>query len=266
MASNVKPPVGATLNRDHPLANDLVACWLFNEGSGNVIHECCNNVDNLFVDLSNPSTSSSGWRRGPSGSVVRFNGSSNYMQGVPVGLPQGNVSLTMICRVRFTNAQAPGVPAILAYGSEGGRQMWGFGMRPQGFYFLGYSNDANQDWSYNTNQWYWLALSTSGTSVKWYADGLKIGPDGTISIEQVTKTFVAMGIQRPGNKIYYDGDISDIFLYKKELPQSMIQNVMGDPYSMFEEGSSIWFPEGTGPVPPGSDYFSPYYRTLLVGN
>jgi hypothetical protein len=32
---STKPPLGAQLNRSHPLAQGLVGCWLFNEGGGN---------------------------------------------------------------------------------------------------------------------------------------------------------------------------------------------------------------------------------------
>src|SRR4051812_47040710 len=45
----VKPPVGTQINWGHPLAKDLVGCWLFNEGGGASFINLANNSDFILL-------------------------------------------------------------------------------------------------------------------------------------------------------------------------------------------------------------------------
>ena len=40
---NYKPPLGSTLNLNHPLATHVMACYLFNEQGGNVAYDLSGN-------------------------------------------------------------------------------------------------------------------------------------------------------------------------------------------------------------------------------
>ena len=40
---HMKPPIGATLDKSHPLADGLVGAWLMNEGGGLVAHDLSGN-------------------------------------------------------------------------------------------------------------------------------------------------------------------------------------------------------------------------------
>lgn len=52
-AGVVKPGIGASLNRGHPLAANLVGCWLMNEGAGTQCGSLINGSDNLIFQAAN---------------------------------------------------------------------------------------------------------------------------------------------------------------------------------------------------------------------
>jgi hypothetical protein len=38
------PPLGRVINTNHPLSKDMVACWLLNEGGGNIANDSVSNA------------------------------------------------------------------------------------------------------------------------------------------------------------------------------------------------------------------------------
>ena len=48
---NYKPPLGSTLNLNHPLANHVMACYLFNEQGGNVAYDLSGNGNHGVLNL-----------------------------------------------------------------------------------------------------------------------------------------------------------------------------------------------------------------------
>lgn len=67
-----KPFRGIQLNKTHPLARGLVACWMFNEGTGNKVFDYSGNgYDGTIVGPV--------WKPGKSGSSLDFDGSDDYI-------------------------------------------------------------------------------------------------------------------------------------------------------------------------------------------
>ena len=77
----VKPPVGAVLNPQHPLANGLIVCPLINEGSGQSLWESGTQqafiMDNPLVWGSLPGTAQVPW----AGPTLQFNGTPGATMG-----------------------------------------------------------------------------------------------------------------------------------------------------------------------------------------
>ena len=76
-----KPPLGARLDGSSSLSKGLVGCWLLNEGGG-VKVQTIGSVKALtgtLTNIANPSTATSGWKPGPFGTTVRFDGSNDYI-------------------------------------------------------------------------------------------------------------------------------------------------------------------------------------------
>src|SRR5512137_2492847 len=65
MSGFAKPPAGATLIYDHPLAQGLVGCWLFAEGSGAVVHDS-------GPRLKTGASTSSTWTNTTKGTGIQF--------------------------------------------------------------------------------------------------------------------------------------------------------------------------------------------------
>jgi len=80
MSGIIKPPFGAQLNLDHPLARGMVGCWLFNEGSGNKAQDYSGqgNIGTL-TNFNDPPIATSGWNAGPHGGALAFDGSNDYV-------------------------------------------------------------------------------------------------------------------------------------------------------------------------------------------
>ncbi len=73
--SNIKPSLGSTINTNHPLAQGLVGCWLFNEQTGNKIYDLINkNESNLLNGTSFSNLTDTG---------VFFDGTNDYIQHTP---------------------------------------------------------------------------------------------------------------------------------------------------------------------------------------
>ena len=85
-----KPLLGRQINRAHPLAKGLVACWVFNEGSGEKAFDIASHKYDL--DFNNGPI----WTPGKNGHAILFDdGSSEHLQvnSTPVTAPPVTMSL-----------------------------------------------------------------------------------------------------------------------------------------------------------------------------
>ena len=87
-----KPGVGAQLDRSHPAAQGLQACWLFNENGGNTLYDLAGNYHLALTGGVSRIAS-------PSGPAVKFDGTSG--QGIALGHPlAGATAFTVLLRIR----------------------------------------------------------------------------------------------------------------------------------------------------------------------
>jgi hypothetical protein len=75
-APSQKPPLGAKLNYGHPLARGLVGSWLFNETSGNIVHDYSGNDRHATITGVAAQSAVSGW--GPEN--LALDGTNDYLQ------------------------------------------------------------------------------------------------------------------------------------------------------------------------------------------
>lgn len=118
MSGISKPMLGTPLNLAHPLAQGLVGCWLFNEGSGNKVYDLSgNNNHGTLSGFSDPPTATSGWCAGPHGGALRFDGSDDYgsiglLPGLLPSLNSGGISICVGLSTIYTAAIAGIVGSI----------------------------------------------------------------------------------------------------------------------------------------------------------
>ena len=80
MTGVMKPLFGTKLILGHPLAQGIVADWLFNEGSGNKAYDSSEQNNHVtLTNISDPPTSTSGWGPGQDGSSLVFDGVDDYI-------------------------------------------------------------------------------------------------------------------------------------------------------------------------------------------
>lgn len=92
-----KPPLGAQLNRGHPLSRGLVAYWVMNEGGGATAYDV-SGYRNSGVLTNGPT-----WGLGKYGRGITFDGSDDYINlGNPAFANFGAGDFTMFARINNT--------------------------------------------------------------------------------------------------------------------------------------------------------------------
>ena len=74
----IKPLFNTPINWGHPLAQGLVASYLFNEGCGDLVHDSCGINDGKMINMA-PLSPTSGWVSGPHGGALAFDGGNDYL-------------------------------------------------------------------------------------------------------------------------------------------------------------------------------------------
>lgn len=102
---NTKPPNGALINWAHPLSKGLVGHWLMNERMGDKIYDLSGNKNTgSLINISHPSTATSGWNPGKFGCTLNFNGVNNYVNAGTGGSVTGNLTITAWIKRGTNNA------------------------------------------------------------------------------------------------------------------------------------------------------------------
>ncbi len=69
---NRKPPLQSRINWQHPLAENLTACYLMNEGGGNTLYDIASNNTGAFVNNTH-------WIAGLNDPAIDFDGTNDYI-------------------------------------------------------------------------------------------------------------------------------------------------------------------------------------------
>jgi hypothetical protein len=126
---------------------------------------------------------------------------STLTKSSPTGLPTGSVSITIMCWIYSKETQSGNPPGFVCWGNDSNNGLCGLGITPNSLTYLGYNNDVTSDtWSYNNNEWYFVAMTISSKTVKFYVNGSKHGADKTLSnTPNVGSNGLIIGSQRPGS-------------------------------------------------------------------
>src|ERR1700733_5775175 len=86
-----KPPLGYELDFEHPLAQGLVAAWVFNEGTGTPTEMVGGRPASASANFA--------WGSNASGPTGIFNGSSTNLMYSDVAATSGTISLAGSCTI-----------------------------------------------------------------------------------------------------------------------------------------------------------------------
>ena len=237
--SKIKPPKGVLLNRGHPLAKDLVGCWLAQEGSGNkAIDISGNNYHATFAGTC-------GWRLTPMGTAFDSQSSYNNPGTTPFnGSEYNTLSIEAwfitdaVDAIRYIVDNSPGSVGYMFRINGDDLQFYTFeGDTPKG------ALKAN---CLTTGVLY-HAVGTHGASNKLYLNGNLVGGPTACSPD-ITDTTDKMAIGGEATGSYgWDGALILIRVWNRELTQNDVTNLYTNPYGMFDK-ARLWGAGEAGPT------------------
>lgn len=232
---NQKPPIGAQLNRSHPLAQGLVGCWLMNEGAGNIVrdysgnnnHGTMNNFDNSIT---------SGWAASSKGQALAFDGVNGSIPVSTTGFSSSSGTIAMLINAGsyLDNDTIPFCSVINStnriYIDMGTTHTtWDFNIPPNPLYTIGSSNVA-------LNKWHHLVCMWNRTMMCCYLNG-SIGKDGYKSVT-INNNFWAstayIGSYSPP-AYFFHGLIASLSIYNRTLSELEVNQLYRNPYCIFEK-------------------------------
>lgn len=240
-----KPPLGTPINFSHPSAKGLMLDLEFQEGGGDLANDLSGNANHgTLKNMAFPPTSVSGWNAGRKGTALSFDGSNDYVNCGTISLA-GNTSWTVSMWIK--------PDAISTQGLYGNAYVPGKYTR---FYFnttkLSLYNDSNNklgEWNValSANVWQYLVLvcDYSITDLILYIDGVSKGNyDFIVDNSQTIKMIGGYGSASSGT---FNGQIDQVRIYNRALPETEIIDSYFDTFGMFER-NNLWDYVSSGQV------------------
>lgn len=232
---NFKPPVGNTINWAHPLAKNIVGCWLMNEGGGNIVKSFNHTYTNNGCS----------WLSGKDGICLLGNGTSNKLtltQGI-IGAQFSN-KLTLITSFYCSNSPTTEEYIFAKWDAVvGGRSFrlelgatpaLGFIISPDGTANSGFCRGAT---TLSPTTWYQSSVVYNGVDIRIYKNGIldTNGANNPKAYTGIIYNSTAPNYQFCGGSAatpatFFDGKICYTFLYNRVLSPSEIQQLYQEPY------------------------------------
>ncbi len=254
-SSRIEPPVAIGSNPGHPLARRLVGCWLFNEGSGRVVHDASGHHRN--GDFSGGPF----WSHGPFGRAINFGGSDDW---ISMGdyLDLGTDDVTVLAIVKYSAAAQPDEWGGVHFGAiagkghlDGAGRGYGLSVNNANQIYWQVRNQASNftvpsDNALNDGQ-YHMAVGVcdrdNATGMRLYIDGLRqAATNNPTSIDgndlNGSRAF-AIGSRQTeidGGWFWdFAGTIAAVYVWKRVLTESEIRQLHRDPFVLFAGRRSV---------------------------
>lgn len=248
---NTKPPLGTPLNLNHPLTRGMVACWLFNEGMGDQVHDLISGNDGQLTNFAIPRTVISGWNPGDSGAALEFDNDDDF---IDIGTKAlfGLAAVSVAVKVR-TNQVA--IEREIVSKADFGYRLMLSAASPYRFQF-------------NTNGSFKNGFSGIGATVgKWHSgvgtfDGIARcymdGQDGTSQADTAlvtTDNQLTIGVRASDTTTNnWHGGIEYVYIYNRALSAVEVMALHIAPYQMFGFDPWAWLSVVVG-APAGIEIF-----------
>lgn len=233
-----KPPPGIQLNRNHPLAQRLVGCWLFNEGSGLRANDLTGNNNTGVLSSFEPFSSTSGWTGGNTGTALMFDGLNNY---VDCGNnPPLNITSDLTLEVWVSPSSSQAAASIISGGTTDANKPYEVRLINLALSFI--LGDGASDisiTSLNTipiDSFSQLLCTVSGTTMDIYINGVFNDFEFFVGTRQTLVEFIIGRFRNTDNIRCFNGKISLVRAWNRALNPTEIQNLYAQPYSMFNLG------------------------------
>ena len=251
-----KPPRGNLLNRAHPLARDLVGCWVMNEGTGDLVcdlsghgnHGCLSNMD--------PPTD---WVAGPFGSALDFDGVNDHVEVAdnPSLQITGDVSIEVL--VSFDSLEA--FDTLFSKDLVSSNRSFDFRRTTSGrIEFYAFKATDYSHWRTDVNvigadTWHHLvvAYDNGADDAAFYVDGQLVGSSPvTLKAGAVAPGTSPLWLGgRPNGANYLGGMVGYARVWDRVLSCEEVLGLYRDPVGMFGYPAPVWLPsalETLGPT------------------
>ncbi len=226
-----KPPVGIQLNKQHPLAQGLVGCWLFNEGAGLRVNDLSGNSNHGILTNFEPMSATSGWTGGNTGTSLIFNGINNFIDCG--NNPSLNLNtLTIMTNLNFQTPIDINGRIISKNASEYDLSISNANLLSFALITTS-SGTKSRSVTLIPNTEYNIAATFNGTTQNIYINGT-LNQTQTFIFDTLTQTTnnVVIGDLLSGLRSY-SGKIHNIFLWNRSLNLTEIQQLYTQLYSIF---------------------------------
>jgi hypothetical protein len=185
----------------------LIAHWKFDEGSGTTATDSAGTNNGTI-------RGGAAWTTGRVGGALRFDGGNDYVSFAPVSALAGN-SVTVSCWVRLSGLTGVWNPILTQSNAGGdGYYLYIYEDKPM-FALIGGGGAVQAVGSENIlwNEWYQLAGTNDGSSLRIYVDaGLKGSASSVGRTGVSSNTYVASA-----SGAYYSGLVDDVRIYNRAL-------------------------------------------------
>ena len=218
----LKPRIGLRLNHSHPLANNLVGCWLMNEGSGNKAYDLSGNEnDGTIINAL--------W----GGGALNFDGTGDYVD-IPNVILTTNYTISILAKL----TDSGGANLNIIMGDNTGTTSYAYAMHGTRLRWRG-ATQAN-DWLidtdfYNRLREYTFVVSPTGKPT-FYLDGVSQGEDPD---SPGNFNFYSIGKGYNNDDYDWQGSIHRVVRFSTALTDGQVADLAANPSAMFEP-ESIW--------------------------
>lgn len=254
---SLKPPPGAEIDREHPLARGLVGCWLANDGGGTVLHDYSGHKNHGTLTNMDPATD---WVMGERGLALDFDGSNDRIDagnGSSLNISTQSVTIAVWVNTTSTGFLVDKARIGVSPG-DGGYSLYLRSTDPyvrmtvqdnasNFIHQSGSSVDIRDGvWHHVVGQW-----DFATQTVRTYVDAVLTGEttgSGISSLSEADGYPLTIGARynagSPDN--HFGGEIGDVQLYYRLLSFEEIHDHYRASYSMFQGRPRLYFapPEG----------------------
>jgi hypothetical protein len=258
-ARQLKPFRGARVNRTHPLARGLVGCWIFNEGTGNMVYDLSGYGNHGTLTNMDPATD---WVGGKHGWALDLDGSNDAIsiQGSVAYISLIDRTSTIEIWMKLATTSQDSVIAGQFSGDTIYKNSYGTGFRyDNGDVVLMSESDNNKSALTvaltDTSAWHHLAGIVRTTQGKLYLDG-ELVDSGDLNGGYVYPFNIGAGLYL-GNLLNYSGFMGLVRVWHSALSAEEVAWLYREPYCMFEEPAprSIFIMPGILPIMLQHDHF-----------
>ena len=237
--ANQKPPLGYPLDKQNPLAQGLVGCWLFNEAGGGIANDISGYGNHgTLTGMANPPTATSGWV----GNGLRFDGLNDFVNvSTPTWDLQSQGTWLIDCTYLGSFCDYPyflsqkntaGTDPCLGIGTPGTKYVRFIGLESSGFLW-----DVTTTFPLETIR-HTYVMTWDGSKAFFYSDGQVYSNAGTSYsgvVDCQPSNQFAMGTllvhERP---IFMDAYA--VYIYNRALTPAEVQQLYIAPYQI------VWKP------------------------